>query len=111
MSEIIKKIKSYFDSFRKKDTSYKKEGINPVRDWDMMITITFFIVCLLAVFAFYFYVQVDSGNLFTTTKDSNTTTVTINQDLLSKTIENIDAKKSALDKEQSNKSHTLDPAL
>jgi hypothetical protein len=100
MKISTEKIKSYFGRFGKKETSYKKEGINPTRDWNLIIVSAFGFLLLAALLSIYLYARIDSGNLFATPPQTQDGGATIDQNLLSATVQTIDADKTAFDSAQ-----------
>ena len=111
MKNITEKIKSYFGNFLKDDTSYERGGINPERDWNIMLVFVFAVLIVFSIIAFYFYIRINNGNLFSVPESANSVSATINQDLMNKTIQKIEANKSAFDFVQQNKASTTDPSI
>ncbi len=94
MSNLLQKIKSLFGKLKNKKVSYDRGGINPNRQWKIILSTTFIILCFLALIAFYFYSQIDKGNLFTVTSDSAQSEIKIDGSLLKKTVDDINARQA-----------------
>jgi hypothetical protein len=86
MSKLFKKIKSLFGKAQKTESTYDKVGINPKKDWFLILLSVFFALVILVVLAVYFYLQINAGNLFKAKVGSSDNEVKINQVLLDKTI-------------------------
>ncbi len=110
MKELIEKIKSYLKGSSKKEISYEREGINPTHDWNVILILVFALLFVLAIASVYLYMQIQSGALFPASTDAKNTSVTINQDLLDKTIQKINADKTAFDSAKT-KGSVSDPSI
>ncbi len=94
MSEYLNKIKDWFSKFSKPKTVYSKGGVEPKKDWGIILTTMFFILVILALVAVYFYIQVDRGNLFSVSSEDVENEAKINKNLLDKTVHDINQRKS-----------------
>jgi hypothetical protein len=111
MDQYIQKIKGAYEKIKNAQTSYAKVGIQPARDWKIILVSSFAIFCIYAMLAFVFYVQVDSGRFFTISDDSVVTEAKINDALFKKTVEEINTRSNALGTLRSNKIAPEDPSL
>lgn len=89
--EIINKIKKLL-SRDKKNISYDKPVIKPVKDWVIMLIISQILIFICAVFALYFYIQVDRGDFYSIPENDLTNDAVINSNLLDRTIDYIKDK-------------------
>lgn len=90
--DIINKIKSSIRISSKKEISYDKRVIRPIKDWVTILIISQIIIFSGAIFAFYFYMQVDSGEFYKTTDNDLTNDVKINSALLKHTVDYVNEK-------------------
>lgn len=101
MSKLLQKIKSWYD----------KEHIYPGRDWQVLLFAESFLVIILAIFAFYFYIQIDQGKIFSATGEEEISQTVVNKELLNQTISDINLRKENFTKIEQNKITTSDPSL
>ena len=94
MKDYLQKIKSIVGGLKKEKTSYERGGINPGRDWRILLSITFVILCILAILAVYFYIQIDRGRLFVVPEDSIEDKTKINMILLEKIVGEVKAREA-----------------
>lgn len=94
MSDYLNKIKDWFSKFSKPKTVYSRDGVEPKKDWGIILTTTTFILVILALVAAYFYIQVDRGNLFSISSEDVENEAKINKNLLNKTVQDINQRKS-----------------
>ncbi|MEI6843234.1 MAG: hypothetical protein WCK48_01865 [bacterium] len=88
MSDLLKKIKSLYHQKIGNDT-YVKEGIRPSHDWYAVLISFVVVFCVISFVAYYFYVQIDQGNLFISEKSQVEQAVTIDEKLLKKVTDDI----------------------
>ena len=93
MKNQFNKIKSWFGHLQMKNESYDKGGIKPAHDWRIILSTTFFVLIILGAVAGYFYIEVNKGNLFNTSKNTLDSEAQINKPLLDKTIQDIKTRK------------------
>ena len=98
MKDYLQKIKSWYEAMKTKNVSYEKKSLQPVRDWKIMLTVTFIILCFLAVLSFYFYLKVDSGEMFAISKDRISKDTEINTTLLKKIVGEINSREDFINK-------------
>ncbi len=111
MSAILQKIKAEFNKIKASHTSYKKDGIRPVHDWNVMLTVAFTHVFILAIVAFYFYKLVDEERLFTVTSETDQKEVKINSQIMDKVVRDINTREANSIKIKENKLNQPDPSL
>lgn len=92
MLDLLNKIKLVLKKEKTSDFSYEKPTIKPIKDWVVILITAQVVIFILAVFAFYFYLKVDSGEFFTTINEPQDNEVKIDSELLKKTIENIEKR-------------------
>ena len=92
MKNYLQKIKLQLGKLKSPKISYDRGGVNPTRDWRILLSITFIILCLLVLVAFYFYRQVEQRSLFSVATDSDQSEIKINTTLLKKTVDDINAR-------------------
>ncbi len=97
MKDYLQKIKSILDKLKARKISYNRGGINPSRDWRFILSSVSIILFVLAIFALYFYVQIDRGSFFYTNIVSTENDIKIDQKLLNKTIENMKIRQNRSD--------------
>ena len=110
MKDLLQKAKDFYQKLRTKTVSYKKSGIRPEHDWKVMLVTTFVSLCLLAICAFYFYIQVDSGQLFVVAKVKTEKEVKLDAVLLKKTIDDINLRADSLQTIKQNKTVPIEPS-
>ena len=94
MKDFFQKIKTWGHLSIKKEVSYKKEGVSPVHDWNIILVSVFFSLISIGGISLYFYNQIKNGSLFTVSSVSKDNTVKIDETLLNKIIEKINTKQS-----------------
>jgi hypothetical protein len=95
-SEIsMEKIKIWFGGLWCSKQSYDKEGIKPKKDWSFIIIAVAIIFCLEGILAAFVYFQIENGVWFQNPQQNTLTEVSINQILLQKISNQIDAKAAA----------------
>lgn len=92
MKNLFNKLKSFYTEFAKKKETYKRNEIRPNRNWLFIVVINLTVFCLLAVFAFYLYVQIENNKLFSSSKNTALNNAQINVDFLKKTVENFNLR-------------------
>ena len=111
MKLYIEKIKSWYSSLKISEPSYEKEGVSPYKDWRIILTSTFVALVVLAGAAYYFYIEVDSGNFFTVSEETEGNEVKINNTLFKKIVDDINNRKQSMENIQKNKIAPPDPSL
>ena len=111
MEKYIQKIKLIGKKLFKGGLSYKKSGINPARDWNVLLIVTFIVFVAVSIISFDLYTKVEKGTLFSIIQKSEDSTVKINQKLLSKVVEKIDAKQAIFNEIQRNGRTVFDPSI
>lgn len=91
---ITEKIKTVLH-LKKEGTSYEKDETKLFHDWRNMLILEFIFLFLAGIVAFYFYVEISQGNLFTTPLNTSEVKVTINKNLLTKIIDEIATRASS----------------
>lgn len=94
MSDLLQKIKLLIGKLKTGKISYERRAVKPMRDWRFILSVTFFILCILSIFAFYFYIKIDDGSFFTMTSDDAQNEIKINDVLLNKTVNDINARQT-----------------
>lgn len=98
MDKYFSKITAIFSKFKTRKVLYIKEHINPSRDWNIFLSVSFFVFVVGFAYAFYIFGQINSGELFSKPIDTtNSNLVKINQVLLDKTITEINNKQTIRD--------------
>ena len=110
MSGLLQKIKTWYGKVRTKGQSYKISNIRPVHDWRMLLVSTLVIVVVMAVFAFYFYMQIDRKKFFVVKDNKTKDDIKINEVLLKKTVDDINSRRTLFE-EIRNKGVPSDPSL
>ncbi len=110
MKDILLQLKPLLDKINSFRGSYRKEGIWPMRDWKIILTITFIFFFLNIAIAVYFYLEVDQGKLFMVSSKNSEGEIQINTDLFQKTISDIKDRASNQEKIK-NSSAPKDPSV
>ena len=97
MQELLHKIKLIIEKFKSTKIYYMRGGVNPTRDWRILLFISFVVLCILTILAFYFYIQIKRGKLFVAMNDIIENDIKIDNVLLKKTIEDINARQVTSD--------------
>ncbi len=111
MSDLLQKIKQWYESAKTKRLSYEKPGVNPAKDWRFFLSTTFIVGCVLAIVTAYFYMQIDKGRLFTVDSDGTETQVKINNFMLKKTVDEINSRETSMTRIKDGKVSLPDPSL
>ncbi len=111
MSSLINKIKSWYKSQNKSEISYDKIGINPGKQWAVVLLVTFLVLFILAILAFYLYVEIESGNFFETENKDFLSDVKINNTLLEKVLGDISEREESLVEIRNSKVVPPNPSL
>ena len=111
MSKLLQKFKSWYNGLRKTKSLYEKKGIKPYKDWIIMLTSTQVIIIVFALLAYYFYIQIDKGNLFVVDKTTSENEIKINRVLLQKTVDDINFREQTTIETKESKSIPTDPSI
>ena len=111
MKDYLQKIKIWFNKLKAGRVSYDKGGLKPLRDWRIILITTSIIIFILAIFAFYFYIQIESGKLFVSTNEVSDTQLKINDSLLKKTVDELNTRESSTAQIKSGQITAPDPSL
>jgi hypothetical protein len=111
MPELFKKIKSKFNRSQKTESTYDKGGINPKKDWFLILLSVFVALLILIAVAVYFYLQISAGNLFRAKAGSSDNEVKINQALLDKTISETKRREEFINQIKNGESIPRDPSI
>lgn len=96
MNDLLQKIKPLYEKMGMGKVSYERKGIHPSKDWKIILTTTFVIICLLAFFAIYFYLKIEKGEIFVVTREGVGKDAEINEILLKKVVLEIKNKEDFL---------------
>lgn len=111
MKDILQKIKSFYVKVIKKEETYQRHGIKPTRDWSILLLTSFIVSVVLIIFTSYFYIQIKNDRLFVVDETNTLKEVTINTDILNKTIDDIKAREETTNNIKNNKIGSPDPSL
>lgn len=112
MMDLIKKIKVYFNSFTKNNSSYNKEGIKPAHDWGVIMACGLVAFCFIVVASAYIYIQTSRGTLFSvSTEDYSVDEEKINHKLLDDIVNKSEIKRASYEEMRENKTFMTDPSL
>ncbi len=111
MSELISKIKNWYQTRGVSKISFERKGIKPTRDWNIVIFSAALLLFISGAIAFYFYIKVESGTFFSTTTAEDLKEVKINNKVLDKLIADINAREKKLSEIQTNKNFPANPSL
>lgn len=90
---------------------YKREEINPARDWK--ISIIFFVILSIAAIAFnaYIYMKINKGGFFITSGKDEVLIESINRSELENVINFYEIKEKKFQENKSKKPDTVDPSI
>ena len=91
----MQQIKKMWNSTHMRPVSYARFGIRPARDWKIVLIVTQCVVIILAGYAYYIYVQINSGTLFPVVENGAKKEITIDAVLLQKTVDAINTRAAA----------------
>ncbi len=111
MSKITQKVKDWFGKMGLTKASYARQGIYPMSDWRHVFITSVSIVFILAIFAFYFYTEIDQGQIFTVPSDDASSQTGINKDLMKKTVDAVNGREVQLNALDQNAVTVPDPSL
>lgn len=80
-------IKTWYEKMVAEQVSYEKVGLQPTKDWKIMLSTTSILLILMAVFAFYFYVKIENGEIFVVTQEDSARDIEIDTTLLKKVVD------------------------
>lgn len=111
MSEFLKKIKTKFGHIPLKEAVYVKAGIEPHKDWMILVVSGCIAISVLAVFSYSLHARVQNGTLYATTGEETLAQDSINLKLLKIAVEHMKAKQSATEEILSSATPIPDPSL
>ncbi|MCX6702053.1 MAG: hypothetical protein NTX96_02565 [Candidatus Zambryskibacteria bacterium] len=111
MKALLQKIKLFYVKVTKKEETYKRREIRPSQDWSVLLIVNFVILCALIIFASYFYIQIQREKLFSITETNILNEEKINMDLLTKTINDINAREKLTSNIKNNRVRYSDPSM
>ncbi len=111
MNEYISKIQNILHSIQKRPVVYVKEGIRPHRDWIIIFFGALTVLCISGIWAYYIYVEVTNGTLFTSVSEDTKSSVKIDMTLLQKISKRLDAKDARARDLSSTPQNLPDPSL
>lgn len=111
MNDLLQKIKPLYEKLGMGKVSYERKGIHPSKDWRIMLTTTFVVICFLAFFAFYFYLKIDKGEIFVVTREGAGKDAEISEILLKKVVLEIKNKEEFLRKLKEGNLVPSDPSV
>jgi hypothetical protein len=110
MKNLIGKIKSLKLLFRKKSVSYELPGVNPGRDWILILVTSNLLVLISAIASYYLYYKIDSDQLVSIDSINKEVETKINTDLLNKIVSDLDKRSNMLEKIKSS-TFPADPSI
>ena len=111
MPDIKQKTKQWYVKIKILWSSFSHGGIRPKRDWQILLVLTLVVVLISAGLAFYLYIGVDSGTLFSATVVEKPKGIIINQKFLQKIVDDSVAREKANASIDTNKNIPADPSL
>lgn len=111
MKNFLQKIKDIYSKFSIKGEINVRRGIEPSRDWSIILLISFLIFIVLIVFAYYVYNQVKNDLLFVAPKSDLIKDVKINTDLLEKIVADVDQREEETSKLKGSAVLPADPSI
>jgi hypothetical protein len=93
MKEFLQKISSKIGKLPVKNILYVKSGIEPRKNWGMMVGLGVLAVCVIAILSYFLHSRIEKGTLFTAEPGDTHTSISINLSLLKKVVEHIHTKK------------------
>lgn len=111
MSEIIQKIKNWYQNFSSSKISFERKGIKPTRDWNIVIFSSLVVLFICGGLAFYFYIKVDNGTFFGATVSEELAEIKINNKVLDKLIADINAREKNLIDIETNRQAPPNPSI
>lgn len=98
MKDIIYKIKKIKSLFKNNNVSYEQTGVNPGRDWTMILILANLIVLVSAGYSYYLYYKIDTDQFVSVDLISKEAETKINTDLLTKVVNDINNRSYVMDK-------------
>ena len=111
MMAFYQKIKLIFVRARPFSSVYARHGIQPMRDWRIILICFFIVLSLSALSSFYLYGRVMHGNIFVLSADDSITRTRINQSLFEKSIKEIHEREQETDYLKTNTLWPHDPSV
>ena len=103
MLRLLQKIKVLYGKIHVTRISYERRGMRPNHDWNVFLVMSSVILLVITFFAFYFYTQVNQGNLFIVAENNSGKEVKINNSLLQKIVDEIKSREKSLQSIKQNK--------
>ena len=111
MSNIWKKIKTWYTLRQVARQTYERKGIRPVYQWHVVLGWTFIILLIGAGAAFYLYTEITQNKIFLAEASDDLDEIKIDQNLLQKTISDIDKRAATTTAIKQNKINIPDPSM
>lgn len=110
MKNYLEKAKEYLKKFSKSE-DYRYHGINPTRDWIIILISSQVIVTCLALVAIFLYIKIDAGNIFTVESKISENEAKINMNLLQKVVADINQREQDMILIKQNSNIPNDPSV
>ena len=94
-----------------REVSYESHGINPTKDWLVILISAQILVILLGVFSVYLYIQIEEGKIFNVETEDVADEAKIKTTLLEKAIKDIKNKEEVTEAMRQGKGIPADPAI
>ncbi len=110
MKNILTDFQQKYESLRG-PVSYKKSGINPKKDWLLLLSgfaVSFVVVAVCAVFV---YIKINSSTLFSVPIDNTNQQIRIDSALLSQVVNDIHARETKVNDLNQSLQIPPDPSL
>ena len=111
MKAFLQQIKGLWGKINIRKVSYAKPGARPVRDWNILLSTTFFLLLISAFLAFYFFNQINAGTLFVVSPSDANKNIVLDNKLLKKTVDEINERQTFFDAVKSGSITHPDPSI
>jgi len=89
---FFKSLKEKFIKPGKTIFSYERKGIRPNRDWNIILICAGLMLSALIFIAFYFYFQIEEGQIFMVNEKDSQREIKINAELFQKIVNDINTR-------------------
>ncbi len=90
MKKSSEQFRVWLEKLKSAKHSYQKKGIRPTRDWNIMLVTSFVISLFVAIYAVFFYYQINNISIFQVERVEDQSATGINRPLLDAVVKDID---------------------
>lgn len=111
MSPLLQKIKNLYKKASTGQSVYAKDSIYPRHDWKILVISMLIAILFMALAAFYFYIQIDSGSIFMVDTTGAQNGVNLKNVLLNRVVDDLNLREKNLKAIEQNQGIPTDPSI